>query len=121
MYGFALDPVFLTHTYGGKFIPIPPDSTEQDIRTLTLKRTNYATVNLTKECKKVWPDVIGVVPGFSTLSKRTVVLALFACSRPNRGYIPTEEERVQLDALKEILVREGFSFPKEELGWFVAT
>jgi len=52
----------------------------------------------------------GVVPGFSKPSGHTAVLALFACTRPNNEFIPIDEERLQLEALK---VREGFSFPKE--------
>ena len=121
LYGFSLDYDFLVDTYDAKFIPMPPgpDLIEQDMLTIAQRRVSESRANLTIECK-VWPEMIGVVAGLSKPSGRTGVLALFPCVRHNKGSIPTDEERVQLEVLKEILVSEDFSFPNELSAWFVA-
>ncbi|KIM45546.1 hypothetical protein M413DRAFT_442220 [Hebeloma cylindrosporum] len=124
VYGFPLDYDFLTDTYGAKFVPTPPDfgpnPTEMERMDLDRRRASQAMKHISIACRKAWPLLIGVVPGFSKTSGRTGVLALFACTKPNRDYVPTEEELLQLEALKEILFSEGFTFPNELSAWFVA-
>ncbi|KIM45544.1 hypothetical protein M413DRAFT_343270 [Hebeloma cylindrosporum] len=126
VYGFPLNYDYLTDTYGAKFVPTPPnfgpEPTELERINLDQKRASHARANLTMECNEVWPEWIDVVPvpGLSRPSGRTAVLAVFACREPNLGFVPIDEERVLLEALEEILVREGFSFPNELLAWFVA-